>query len=115
MRGSHMTMGIPIPFMVPMVSIMLRMMGMSDSFDHSVETAVGSCDIFDHSGSAVCFFERIRPPHMMPVSVFVLLLYVAGMGVVDRIFEFIFDWPLEEEVVSLLKFKMKDLVPEYIS
>lgn len=85
-----------VPTMVPMsMTVVLRMVGMSNSFHHSIEACVGTRDVIDHTNSAVGLLERVRSFHVVTISIFVLFLLVAGMGIVDRVVKMIVSWPLK--------------------
>lgn len=98
MGGSHMTLSVAMSMttMATMLSVMLWVMGMSESLNHSIEAAVRSCFVFDYSDCPIGLLEGVGSLHVVTVSVFMLLFDIAGVRVVHWISEIVFCWTLNE-------------------
>lgn len=96
---SHMTLGIAVSVTAvsSVVSVMLRMMGMSESLHYSIETAVRSSLVFDYSDCAISLLEGIRSLNVVPVPVLVLFFDITSVRVVDFVFEFVLCWSLKKQ------------------
>lgn len=90
-----MCVAMPMTPMTSVVSIVLRMMSMSESLYYSIETTVWSSFIFDYSNCAISLLEGIRSLNVVAVSVFMLFFNVACVGIMYLIFEIVLCWPLE--------------------
>lgn len=71
--------------------------------DDSVETVNFICFVFDYACSSVSFFKRVAAFYFIPITFFVLLFFVAGVGVVDGVVEFVFCWFLKTTFIVLTK------------
>lgn len=89
MRGADVALGVPVS-----VRGVVRV---SQPLHHRVEPAVRSGLVLDDTNGSVGFLEGIGALHVVPVPVLLLLLDVAGVGVVDGVVEVVLGWALEGE------------------
>lgn len=83
------------PTPVATVSVVFRVVSVSQPLHDGVETGVGSGDVLHDPHCTVSLLEGVRSFDVVAVPVFVLLLLVAGVWVVDRVFKVVACWTLK--------------------
>lgn len=82
------------------VTIVSRVLSMTNTFDNSLETSFVIRNVLDNTSSTISFFQGVSSFYVMTVSVLVLGLNVMSVRVVDSVLEFVMSRNLQKLVLN---------------
>lgn len=90
-KALRVTVGVPM-------TVLRRVMGLSDSLHYCFEASVRSRSILHHPGRTIGFFQSITSGDQVTLSLFMLGLDVVGVGIVHSIFEGVVGLVLKKKI-----------------